>query len=68
MCDIADDASDLEMLNVEIALANRPKTAIEFTGKCHYCEDPISKGSFCSRECGEDHQKVERAKQFKGAA
>lgn len=24
MCDIADDASDLEMLNVEIALANRP--------------------------------------------
>lgn len=68
MCDIADDASDLEMLNVEIALANRPKTAIEFTGKCHYCEETISKGSFCSKECGEDYQKVERAKQFKGAA
>ncbi|WP_337026065.1 hypothetical protein [Pantoea eucrina] len=68
MCDIADDASDLEMLNVEIALANRPKTAIEFTGKCHHCEEPISKGTFCSKECGEDYQKVERAKQFKGAA
>jgi hypothetical protein len=68
MCDIADDASDLEMLNVEIALANRPKTAIEFTGKCHYCEEAISKGSFCSKECNEDYQKVERAKQFKGAA
>lgn len=68
MCDIADDASDLEMLNVEIALANRPKPAIEFTGKCHYFKEAISKGSFYSKECGEDYQKVERAKQFKGAA
>jgi len=68
MCDIADDASHLEMLNVEIALANRPKPAIGFTGKCHYCEESISKGSFCSKECGEDYQKVERAKQFKGMA
>lgn len=68
MCDIADDASDLEMLNVEIALANRTKTAIEFTGKCHYCEELISKGTFCSKECGEDYQKAERAKQFKGVA
>jgi len=49
MYDIADDASDFEMLNVEIALANRPKTAIEFTGKCHYCEEPISKGSFSKK-------------------
>ncbi len=43
MYDIADDASDFEMLNIEIALANRPKTAIKFTGKCHYCEEPIIK-------------------------
>ncbi len=58
MCDIADDASDLEMLNVEIALANRPKTAIEFTGKCHYCEEPISKGHYCDAGCREDHARV----------
>lgn len=57
MCDIADDASDLEMLNVEIALANRPKTAIEFTGKCHYCEEPISKGHYCDAGCREDDVK-----------
>lgn len=61
MCDIADDASDLEMLNVEIALANRPKTAIEFIGKCHYCEEPIDKGYFCSDECRTDHERIQHA-------
>jgi rRNA maturation endonuclease Nob1 len=68
MCDEIDAAAELELLNVEIALKNRQRPAIEFTGQCHYCEETISKGSFCSRECGEDYQKVERAKQFKGAA
>ncbi|PPS58856.1 hypothetical protein CRX72_23970 [Pantoea sp. BRM17] len=62
MCDIADDASDLEILNVEIALANRPKTAIEFTGKCHYCEEAIDKGRYCTVECRDDGEKIERAK------
>lgn len=68
MSDIVDDAAEAIQHMVEVALANRPKTAIEFTEKCHYCEEPISKGTFCSKECGEDYQKVERAKQFKGVA
>jgi len=68
MSDIVDDAAEAIEQMVEVALANRPKTAIEFTGKCHYCEEPISKGTFCSKECNEDYQKVERAKQFKGVA
>lgn len=68
MCDEIDAAAELELLNVEIALKNRRRPAIEFTGQCHYCEEAISKGSFCSKECNEDYQKVERAKQFKGAA
>ena len=68
MCDIADDASVLIEQMVDVALKNRQRPAIEFTGKCHYCEEAISKGSFCSKECNEDYQKVERAKQFKGAA
>lgn len=68
MCDIADDASVLIEQMVDVALKNRQRPAIEFTGKCHYCEESISKGSFCSKECNEDYQKVERAKQFKGAA
>lgn len=68
MCDIADDASDLEMLNVEIALANRPKTAIEFTGKCHYCEERISKGHYCDAGCREDHERVLWAQKQRGVA
>jgi hypothetical protein len=68
MCDIADEASELIQRTVEVALQNRQRPAIDFTGRCHYCEEAISKGSFCSKECGEDYQKVERAKQFKGAA
>ncbi len=59
MCDEIDAAAELELLNVEIALKNRQR---------HYCEEAISKGSFCSKECNEDYQKLERAKQFKGAA
>lgn len=66
--DPIDEAAEREQQMIEVALANRPKPTIEFTGRCHYCEEAISKGSFCSRECGEDYQKVERAKQFKGAA
>lgn len=68
MCDIADEASELIQRTVDVALQNRHRPAIEFTGQCHYCEEAISKGSFCSKECNEDYQKVERAKQFKGAA
>ncbi|WP_372774510.1 hypothetical protein [Pantoea sp. WEP] len=68
MCDEIDAAAELELLNIEIALKNRQRPAIEFTGQCHYCAEAISKGSFCSKECNEDYQKVERAKQFKGAA
>lgn len=54
-------AADLEMLNVEIALANRPKTAIEFTSKCHYCEETISKVHFFSDECRTDHEHIQHA-------
>lgn len=68
MSDIVDDAAEAIEQMVEVALANRPKTAIEFTGKCHYCEELIDKGTFCSKECNEDYQKVERAKQLRGAA
>ena len=66
--DPIDEAAEREQQMIEVALANRPKPTIEFTGQCHYCEEAISKGSFCSKECNEDYQKVERAKQFKGAA
>jgi len=58
MCDIADEASRMEMHNLEVALANRPRPAIEFTGKCHYCEETIKEGHYCDASCREDHERV----------
>lgn len=57
MSDIVDDAAEAIEQMVEVALANRPKAAIEFTGKCHYCEERISKGSYCDSECRNDHER-----------
>ncbi len=53
MCDIADDASDLEILNTEIALAKRPRpeprSPICRNGDCG---EPSRDGcSYCSCEC-----------------
>ena len=62
MSDIVDDAAEAIEQMVEVALANRPKTVIEFTGKCHYCEETIDKGRYCTVECRDDGEKIERAK------
>lgn len=44
--DILDEAAEREQQMIEVALANRPKPTIEFTGKCSYCEETISKGHY----------------------
>lgn len=56
--DAADEAAAREQQLIEVALANRPRPAVEFTGKCHYCEGSISKGHFCSDECRTDHERM----------
>lgn len=56
--DAADEAAAREQQLIEVALANRPRPAVEFTGKCHYCEESISKGHFCSDECRADHERM----------
>lgn len=57
MCDEADNASDLEILNTEIALANRPipapRSEICRNGDCG--EPSLEGTSYCSKECCEDH-------------
>ncbi|PKH21432.1 hypothetical protein CIG19_16665 [Enterobacterales bacterium CwR94] len=55
--DILDEAAEREQQMIELALANRKKPTVEFTGKCHFCEEVISKGHYCSSECREDHEK-----------
>ncbi|WP_130834293.1 hypothetical protein [[Erwinia] mediterraneensis] len=64
--DILDEASEREQQLIAIALANRPKPGMTFTGKCHYCEEPISKGHYCSAECREDHSRVQWAQKQRG--
>ncbi|HBZ17545.1 MAG TPA: hypothetical protein DEO73_17535 [Pantoea sp.] len=59
MCDEIDAASDLEILNTEIALANRPIPAPRSPVCLNAdCGEPSLEGtSYCSSECREDHEK-----------
>lgn len=66
--DILDDAAELEQQMIEIALANRARPTMQFTGACYYCEEKVSVGCFCSAECCEDYQRIERAKQHRKVA
>lgn len=69
MCaDILDEAAEHTQHMIDLALANRNKPQMQFTGACHYCEEKVSAGFFCSPECCEDFEKVERAKQHRRVA
>lgn len=61
--DISDNATELEMLNTQIALANRPKpaprSAVCLNGDCG---EPSREGcNYCCSECREDHERVQWA-------
>jgi len=66
--DILDEAAEHTQHMIDLALANRSKPQMKFTGECHYCEEKVSTGFFCSPECCEDFEKVERAKQHRRVA
>lgn len=66
--DILDDAAELEQQMIEIALANRKRPEMQFTGACYNCEESVDKGYFCCPECCEDYQRIERAKQHRRVA
>jgi len=70
MSDELDQASELEMLNTQIALANRQKPTMTFTGVCHNgdCGEKVDKGFFCCTECREDYERIERAAKQRRAA
>lgn len=63
--DFLDEAAEREQQLIEIALANRSKPSMVYTGECHYCEEPIAKGHFCSHECREDSEKLTRASLYR---
>lgn len=68
MSDELDQAVALEELERNIALANRKRPEMQFTGACYNCEESVDKGFFCCPECCEDYQRIERAKQHRKVA
>lgn len=66
--DPIDEAAEREQQMIEIALANRPKPTMTFTGICHNCEESVDKGFFCCPECQTDYERIERAKQHRRVA
>ncbi|EEW6789667.1 TPA: hypothetical protein O3G95_004726 [Salmonella enterica subsp. enterica serovar Saintpaul str. CFSAN004147] len=34
---------------------------LTFTGKCHYCEEPIGTGIYCDADCAEWHRQEQDA-------
>jgi len=66
--DILDDAAELEQQMIEIALANRKRPEMQFTGACYNCEESVDKGFFCCPECRTDYERIERAKQHRKVA
>lgn len=68
MSDELDQAAALEELERNIALANRKRPEMQFTGACYNCEESVDKGFFCCPECCEDFQRIERAKQHRRVA
>lgn len=68
--DPADEVAEREQQMIEIALANRPKPTMTYTGLCHNgdCGEKAMKGFFCCSECREDYERIERAKQQRKVA
>ena len=65
MTDILDDASKVEELHLGIALKHRNPIYTP-CGACFNCSEPIEKGLFCSKDCGEDFELRERTKKREG--
>jgi hypothetical protein len=64
MADMIEEAEAVTEMFFQQALRNRSR-ALAPTGFCHLCEEPTT-GAFCSRECREDHEKIDRLKKING--
>lgn len=68
MSDELGQAAALEELERTIALANRKRPEMLFTGACYNCEEPVQAGCFCDEDCRSDYERIERAKQQRRVA
>jgi hypothetical protein len=57
MVDIIDQANELELLNINVALMARKQEKLNFIGMCHYCQQPLLSTNFCDEGCRDDYEK-----------
>jgi hypothetical protein len=61
MADIVDQGNDSADLFLEVAMKNRERNKLPFTGTCHNCEDDIETNQhFCCVECRNDYESREK--------
>ncbi|MDE1188534.1 MAG: hypothetical protein PW844_18985 [Pantoea sp.] len=59
--DPIDEAAEREQQMIAVALANRKRPEMKFTGRCYYCGEVIPKANFCDEGCCQDYERLERA-------
>jgi hypothetical protein len=64
MSDWIDESQELQEVQLAEALAKRQKVP-EKTGFCLSCEEPTA-GAFCSTDCREYYDKIERLNAIRG--
>lgn len=64
MSDILDHADSVADMLLRESLSKKIKVP-ELTGFCLSCDEPTT-GAFCSKECREDYERIERANNIKG--
>lgn len=64
MSDFLEDAANTTEILFQEALRNRAKVP-DNTGFCLECNEP-TRGAFCSKECREDYEKMQRLKAIRG--
>jgi hypothetical protein len=64
MSDWIDESQQLQEAQLAEALAKRAKVPVN-TGFCLACDEP-TKGAFCSPDCKEDYEHIERINRITG--
>jgi len=64
MADMLEDAEAVTEMLFQEALRNRAKVPVK-TGFCLACEEP-TEGAFCSKECREDYERMDKINAIRG--
>jgi len=66
MSDVIDTANETAEINIQSAIANRPKaTPLPVTGACHNCGENTEL-TFCDVDCRDDYERLQNARTRNG--